>query len=368
LIHRLLCSADSASAHLLAADTRNVMCFACRLDVLFLRLFATVAVKAMIAGKPPPSGPSPLPSNTREIFQMSAKSPSHGQCLNVLAGGKADGTPIFTYPCGKATQSMLMMGDEGMSPSVAGLEFVAGRQRGGAGATGLDNDQWDTTGGLLKCLGKCATAEPDGSVALYSCNGSAAQTWSTEWPVIKSGSSCLGLAAKGPPSFPNNKLAKVSACATSDPTQSWTNSSASGAFIDVMPEPAFVRVCGRISAFKPDGTPPQGYCLIVDSNSTWFLAVGGAKGQNGRDKPNVLATGQLPPAVEVTAASGSSRVAVSVSAWRTLSLEMAGSKITPSVDGKSLGTVVSDTLPHGMAALGSGWHRAVFDDFSLKPA
>jgi hypothetical protein len=29
---------------------------------------------------------------------------------------------------------------------------------------------------------------------------------------------------------------------------------------------------------------------------------------------------------------------------------------------------VSDTLPHGMAALGSGWHRAVFDDFSLKPA
>ena len=59
-------------------------------------------------------------------------------------------------------------------------------------------------------MGKCATAEPDGGVALYSCNGSAAQSWSAEWPLIKSASGCLGLAAHGPPTFPNNKLVLTS--------------------------------------------------------------------------------------------------------------------------------------------------------------
>ena len=55
-------------------------------------------------------------------------------------------------------------------------------------------------------------------------------------------------------------------------------------------------------------------------------------------------------------------------AWRTLTLEMVGSTITPSVDGKSLGSHSDPSGPkHGMAAVGSGWHVAYFDDFALKP-
>eukprot|EP01043_Picozoa_sp_COSAG02_P005390 COSAG02_NODE_145_length_34010_cov_7.359696_23_plen_307_part_00 len=300
----------------------------------------------MIAGKPKP-GPHPAPPGPPappklQISQMSAKSPSHGQCLNVLAAQSADGTPIFTYPCGEASDR---------------LEFVTNEYAAVGATTGAANDEWNIKDGLLKCMGKCATVEPNGGVALYSCNGSAAQSWSTDWPLIKSASRCLGLADHGPSSYPNNKLAKVSKCATSDPTQKWTNGSAS--FIDVMPEPAFVRVCGRISAFKPNGTPPQGYCLIVDSNSanrsSWFLAAGGSPGSNGRDKPRVIATGQLP-------APKTSGVT-----WRTLTLKMLGNKITPSVDGISLGTVETDAFVHGMAAVGGGWHRSFFDDFSLQP-
>lgn len=299
----------------------------------------------MIAGKPPvgpaPSPPAP-PSDGVQISQMSKNSPSHGQCLNVLAASTRDGTPIFTYPC---------------SQGGARLELATNEHPTTRAMTGAPNDEWDTQSGLLKCMGKCATAALDGTVALYSCNGSTAQRWSTEWPLIKSGSGCLGLDTVAAPGFPHNKLVKVGTCADADPTQKWINSSASNT-LNVMPAPAFVRVCGRISAFKPNGTPPQGYCLIVDSNSTWFLAEGGSPGPNGRDKPNVIATGQLP-------ARG--QRSTEAAAWLTLSLEMSGSKITPSVDGKSLGTVETDTFKHGMAAVGSGWHKSYFDDFVLKP-
>ena len=298
----------------------------------------SVSVKAMIGGPAPPPapGPAPLPSDAVQITQMSAKSPSHGQCLNVEAASNRDGTPIFTYACGQAAQP---------------LEFVAAR-------SGLHNanDEWETGGGTLKSLGKCATAMPDGSVALYTCNGTAAQHWTMDWPAIKSGSGCLGLGGPSP-SFPSNKLAKVSACAASDVTQEWKNSSTGS--LGVTPAPEFVRVCGRISAFKPDGTPPQGYCLIVDGNSSWFLAAGGKKGANGRDAPIVLATGKLP----------SRSLKGKEGAWRTLTLEMKGSTITPMVDGAALGATVDTEgrFEHGMAAVGSGWHLAYFDDFALKP-
>ena len=73
----------------------------------------------------------------------------------------------------------------------------------------------------------------------------------------------------------------------------------------------------------------------------------------------MLATGKLP----------SRSLKGKEGAWRTLTLEMKGSTITPMVDGAALGATVDTEgrFEHGMAAVGSGWHLAYFDDFALKP-
>ena len=53
--------------------------------------------------------------------------------------------------------------------------------------------------------------------------------------------------------------------------------------------------------------------------------------------------------------------------WHTLSLEVAGDSITASVDGKKVASVTDAKFQHGMVAVGSGWHLAYFDDFSIAP-
>ena len=40
--------------------------------------------------------------------------------------------------------------------------------------------------------------------------------------------------------------------------------------------------------------------------------------------------------------------------------------ITATVDGVQVGTVVNGTLTHGMVALGSGFHSAYFDNFTVN--
>ena len=75
--------------------------------------------------------------------------------------------------------------------------------------------------------------------------------------------------------------------------------------------------------------------------------------------PLVLAHGALPSNDFPTAAAVT---------MRTLSVTMVGSKITASVDGKVVAAVTDTTHLHGMAAVGSGWHLAYFDDFSLAEA
>lgn len=123
-----------------------------------------------------------------------------------------------------------------------------------------------------------------------------------------------------------------------------------------MPSPQYVRVCGRISAFKPDGSPPEGYCLIVDVNRSWYVAAGGTKGTGGRDVPRVLASGVLPTAATVLAGE-----------WVALQLTMVGDTLTPAVNGHLLPAITDLTYSHGMVAVGCGWHLASFDNFSLKP-
>jgi len=182
----------------------------------------------------------------------------------------------------------------------------------------------------------------------------------------------------------------------------------------LMPAPEFARVCGRISTFSNHGSPPAGYCLIVDGNGSWFLSNGG-KAYGTRDQPYLLASGKLPPVstaaaapstcgrdgascnpigrgqqccagldcLPLSASCGTSvaeeapdddtNVSVNVVApyigtWHTLKLELVGKQVTGTVDGKVVGTVTDTnaTYTHGMVAIGSGWHIAYFDNFTVN--
>jgi hypothetical protein len=301
----------------------------------------SVTIKGMVGGPAPAPvpGPAPLPSDATTLRQANSKSPDKGQCLNVMANVN----PVFVYTCGRSSSD----------GTTAAMLRTASR-----------NDEWILANGRLSSMGKCATAMQGGGVEISPCNGSAAQQFTAEWPAIQQGEHCLGLGADSK-QYPGHKLAAMSKCDATDPTQQWANTT-HGSGKSMMPAPQFVRVCARISSFKPDGTPPQGYCLIVDNNHTWYLANGGSKGPIGRDIPTVLAHGQLSPAddADTTAAAAA---AAAAGKWYTLSLTVEGDSIKASVDGRVVSQVTDTKFKHGMVAIGSGWHLAYFDDFSIAP-
>ena len=126
-----------------------------------------------------------------------------------------------------------------------------------------------------------------------------------------------------------------------------------------MPSPSFVRVCARISTFKPSGEPPQGFCLVVDGQlEKWFLTAS----LTHAHLPNlvVLKSGPLPTLGSSGGGGGSW-----IGSWHRLKLTTAGSTVTGNVDGKVVGSVTNSTYTHGMVALGSGWHEAYYDNFSV---
>ena len=62
------------------------------------------------------------------------------------------------------------------------------------------------------------------------------------------------------------------------------------------PGPTAVKVCGRIASYSRGGSPPNGYCLIVDNSNKWFISNGGRSGPV-REIESVIATGQVPASV-----------------------------------------------------------------------
>jgi hypothetical protein len=121
------------------------------------------------------------------------------------------------------------------------------------------------------------------------------------------------------------------------------------------PSPTSVKVCGRIGTYSRGGSPPNGYCLIVDDAGSWYISNGGTKG-DAREQESVIATGKLPAAAADAAAAGK---------WLTLSLKFAGTSITPSVDGTALKAVTDSKFSAGMVGVGSGWNTAWFDDLAV---
>ena len=191
---------------------------------------------------------------------------------------------------------------------------------------------------------------------VFPANGSADQTWVVAWPTIKLKGTglCLDLGSGAVPKYPENPLLVAAPCVPGLGSQDWESGAAAAARV---PDASFVKVCTRISTFQPNGEPVQGYCLIVDSKGKWYIAAGGTKGAE-RDVPNVLATGTL--------GGNPGMGGRAMQAWHTLEIQAKGAVITGVVDGVVVGAVSDSTFSHGMAAVGSGWHQAGFDDFELN--
>ena len=138
----------------------------------------------------------------------------------------------------------------------------------------------------------------------------------------------------------------VTAFGTANGGSSVTNISAS-----------FTRVCARISVFSPHGAPPQGYCLIVGGDGKWFLTAGGRRGPGWSELIAVVASGTLPGAA-----------ALYTGRWHRLQLDVIGNTLTGTVDGKVAGVYTDEQsrFTHGMVAIGSGWHVAYFDNFTVN--
>jgi Glycosyl hydrolase family 59 len=108
-------------------------------------------------------------------------------------------------------------------------------------------------------------------------------------------------------------------------------------------------VLGRIDSvdFFQDGKAPwpTGYVLSVRGNGTWELLSTKLK-----NEPTRLASGTL---------------SVMPHSWHSLALTFQGPAITAAVDGHTIAQTSDSTHGKGMAGIGSGWNRTMFDNFEV---
>jgi galactosylceramidase len=121
----------------------------------------------------------------------------------------------------------------------------------------------------------------------------------------------------------------------------------------MLPGDGEMAVLGRIDTvdFFQDGKAPwpSAYVFSVRADGAWELL--NAKLKNA---PARLASGTL----QFTPRS-----------WHRLSLTFQGSAIIAKVDGRQVAQVTDSTHLKGMAGIGSGWNRALFDNFEVaRPA
>ena len=180
---------------------------------------------------------------------------------------------------------------------------------------------------------------------------------------------CVGFTFDSPDPQPPNPVhvffKSASAADTDAEWHSWVKQTPAGGGSGggPMPGSSFVQVCARISVFKPSGEPPQGYCLVVDADDTWWLTFG----LPHHHLPNlvVLASGPLEQETGRVESHGGDD-GRGGGKWRRLRLDVIGDTVTGMVDGVQVGSVVNATLGHGMVAVGSGWHLAYFDNFTVN--
>lgn len=119
----------------------------------------------------------------------------------------------------------------------------------------------------------------------------------------------------------------------------------------------FASLFGRVGKIEQNANPPWGVWLKADTAGKWELAARKEKMQvdkNGKQKnvgeQVVLASGETPFAADV---------------WHALKLSFSGETIRAFIDGKEVASVRSELCPAGMVGIGSGWHGAQVDNFSL---
>jgi hypothetical protein len=111
-----------------------------------------------------------------------------------------------------------------------------------------------------------------------------------------------------------------------------------------------VTLLGRIDSadFFKDGHArwPSAYILVVHQDGGWRLLSAEYK------RPTTtLASGKVP---------------FSLNTWHHLLLDFKGSHIRALIDRSQVASVTDMTHTHGMAAIGSGWNRAEFDNFMVR--
>jgi Glycosyl hydrolase family 59 len=107
-------------------------------------------------------------------------------------------------------------------------------------------------------------------------------------------------------------------------------------------------VSGRMSTYYYSAAPPGAYNFIV------YPSMG--TGLNGsfalKMNDNILASGNV-------------FQPISPGTWYTLTLAFKGNKITAYIDGVMVTTVLSNAYSSGMVAIGSGFHKAWFDNVAI---
>ena len=103
-----------------------------------------------------------------------------------------------------------------------------------------------------------------------------------------------------------------------------------------------VSIFGRVVKSYQDAQPAKGYWLKVSADGAWSLHAFTSQ----------LAGGRGPFRADQ---------------WHNLKLKFAGTSITAYVDGTEVKTINDTAYLRGMAALGTGWNCARFDNFTVRP-
>ena len=110
------------------------------------------------------------------------------------------------------------------------------------------------------------------------------------------------------------------------------------------PPPApYAGITARAPTYS--GAKGEGYTFVTRADASWQLRSGDA-----------------------IIASGNVTIPYNSSAWHLMSLTTKGTQITARLDGAQLATVSDSAYSAGQVAIGSGYHRAAFDNFSVTPA
>ncbi len=151
---------------------------------------------------------------------------------------------------------------------------------------------------------------------------------------------------------------QLDTCAAGNSNQQWVYTPATGVLLSVgtnkcltsslAPPRQYIMLCSRIpsySGFQPNPVP--GLCVTYNATGSWQVLAG----------TTVLGSGSLP----------SAGPSFDPSEPRKLTLTATGTTATAVIDSIALGTFdVPASYAAGLVAIGSGYHVAYFDDFSVS--